>query len=126
MKSSLNTLIAFATEPGAVAYDGTGDLSPFSSAFSRRALAPNQEIRPVMSAVRRDVVEATDGKQVPWENSSLIDDVVLMRRSSRPSLPPVLAKLVPSGVGPVALDLPEPFDVDGGSITARIETPPTF
>jgi len=88
VKSSQNTLIAFATEPGAIAYDGSGDLSPFSSAFSRRALAPNQEIRTVMAAVRRDVVKATDGKQVPWENSSLIDDVVLMRRVTRPSLPP--------------------------------------
>lgn len=126
VKSSLNTLIAFATEPGAVAYDGAGDLSPFSSAFSRRALAPNQEIRTVMAAVRRDVVEATDGKQVPWENSSLIDEVVLMRRASRPSLPPVLEKVVPSGVGPVALDLPEPLDVDGGSITVSIERPPAL
>ncbi|CDX25090.1 exported hypothetical protein [Mesorhizobium sp. ORS 3324] len=80
VQSSLNTLIAFATEPGAVAYDGTGALSPFSSAFSRRALAPNQEIRAVMAAVRRDVVKSTNGKQVPWENSSLIDEVVLMRR----------------------------------------------
>lgn len=126
VKSSLNTLIAFATEPGAVAYDGAGDLSPFSSAFSRRALAPNQEIRTVMAAVRRDVVQATDGKQVPWENSSLIDEVVLMRRASRPSLPPVLEKVVPSGVGPVALDLPEPVDVDGGSITVSIERPPAL
>ncbi|RUW63831.1 caspase family protein [Mesorhizobium sp. M7A.F.Ca.US.008.03.1.1] len=126
VKSSLNTLIAFATEPGAVAYDGAGDLSPFSSAFSRRALAPNQEIRTVMAAVRRDVVKATDGKQVPWENSSLIDEVVLMRRTSRPSLPPVLEKVVPSGVGPVALDLPEPVDVDGGSITVSIERPPAL
>ncbi|PBB37177.1 caspase family protein [Mesorhizobium sp. WSM3868] len=79
VKSSLNTLIAFATEPGAVAYDGRGALSPFSSAFSRHALAPNQEIRTVMAAVRRDVVKATNGKQVPWENSSLVDEVVLMR-----------------------------------------------
>ena len=126
IKSSQNTLIAFATEPGAIAYDGTGDLSPFSSAFSRRALAPNQEIRTVMSAVRRDVVKATDGKQVPWENSSLIDDVVLMRRVTRPSLPPVLEKVVPSGVGPVALDLPQPVDVDGGAVTVSIESPPTL
>ncbi|MFK0689376.1 caspase family protein [Mesorhizobium sp. IMUNJ 23033] len=126
VKSSLNTLIAFATEPGAVAYDGTGDLSPFSAAFSHRALAPNQEIRTVMAAVRRDVVEATKGVQVPWENSSLIDDVVLMRRSSRLSLPPVLEKIVPSGVGPVALDLPEPVDVDGGSITVSIERAPAL
>ncbi|WFP62596.1 caspase family protein [Mesorhizobium sp. WSM4904] len=126
VKSSLNTLIAFATEPGAVAFDGTGDLSPFSSAFSRRALAPNQEIRTVMAAVRRDVVEATRGKQVPWENSSLIDEVVLMRRASRPALPPVLEKVVPSGVGPVALDLPEPVDVDGGAVTISIERPPAL
>jgi len=126
VKSSLNTLIAFATEPGAVAYDGTGDLSPFSSAFSRRALAPNQEIRSVMAAVRRDVVEATAGKQVPWENSSLIDEVVLMRRTNRPALPPVLEKVVPSGVGPVALDLPVPVDVDGGAVTVSIERPPSL
>ncbi|BCM17214.1 caspase family protein [Mesorhizobium sp. J8] len=126
VKSSLNTLIAFATEPGAVAYDGSGDLSPFSSAFSRRALAPNQEIRSVMAAVRRDVVEATKGAQVPWENSSLIDEVVLVRRASRPALPPVLEKTVPSGVGPVALDLPVPVDVDGGAVTISIERPPAL
>ncbi|TPI09582.1 peptidase C14 caspase catalytic subunit p20 [Mesorhizobium sp. B4-1-3] len=126
VKSSLNTLIAFATEPGAVAYDGSGDLSPFSSAFSRRALAPNQEIRSVMAAVRRDVVKATKGAQVPWENSSLIDEVVLMRRANRPALPPVLEKTVPSGVGPVALDLPVPVDVDGGAVTISIERPPAL
>ncbi|ESY73677.1 hypothetical protein X740_32345 [Mesorhizobium sp. LNHC221B00] len=126
VKSSLNTLIAFATEPGAVAYDGSGDLSPFSSAFSRRALAPNQEIRSVMAAVRRDVVEATKGAQVPWENSSLIDEVVLMRRANRPALPPLLEKTVPSGVGPVALDLPVPVDVDGGAVTISIERPPAL
>ncbi|MEZ2333389.1 caspase family protein [Mesorhizobium sp. RCC_202] len=84
---SQNALIAFATGPGAVAYDGSGDLSPFSSAFSRRALAPNQEIRSVMAAVRRDVVKATNGKQVPWESSSLLDDVVLMREVSQPTPP---------------------------------------
>lgn len=126
VRSSLNTLIAFATEPGAAAYDGNGDLSPFSAAFSRRALAPNQEIRTVMAAVRRDVVEATNGLQVPWENSSLIDEVVLMRRSNRPSLPPVLEKVVLSGIGPVDLGLPEPVDVDGGTITVSIERPPAL
>ncbi|WP_181164987.1 caspase family protein [Mesorhizobium sp. B2-9-1] len=129
---SQNTLIAFATEPGAVAYDGSGDLSPFSSSFSRRALAPDQEIRSVMAAVRRDVVKATNGKQVPWENSSLIDDVVLMRGAEQPTPPPLDAEQgqqtaergiqvadaaeaigrrdirVPLGVGPVPLKLDFP------------------
>lgn len=129
---SQNALIAFATGPGAVAYDGSGDLSPFSSAFSRRALAPNQEIRAVMAAVRRDVVKATNGRQVPWENSSLIDDVVLMRAAGQSTLAAPDAQQnqqvaergiqvgtaaeaienrdisVPVGVGPVALKLDFP------------------
>jgi len=85
---SQNALIAFATAPGAVAYDGSGNLSPFSSAFSRRALTPNEEIRSVMAAVRRDVVKATSGRQVPWESSSLIDDVVLVRGEEQAAVPP--------------------------------------
>ncbi|TGP53705.1 tetratricopeptide repeat protein [bacterium M00.F.Ca.ET.230.01.1.1] len=128
LTGSQNTLIAFATEPGAVAFDGSGDLSPFSSAFSHRALAPNQEIRSVMSAVRRDVVKATNGKQVPWENSSLLDDVVLMRSVEQPAPAPdgqqnqqvvergiqVAEAIgnrdigVPVGVGPVPLKLDLP------------------
>lgn len=126
VKGSENALIAYATEPGAVAYDGSGNLSPFSSAFSRRALAPNQEIRAVMAAVRRDVVKATRGKQVPWENSSLLDDVILMPRPNRPALPPVLEKIVPSGIGPVALDLPAPVDVDGGAVSVSIDSLPAL
>ena len=137
---SQNTLIAFATEPGAVAYDGSGDLSPFSSAFSRRALTPNQEIRSVMAAVRRDVVKATNGKQVPWENSSLIDDVVLMRGPEQPAQPPPDAQQnqqaaergiqvadaagaigsrdipVPVGIGPVPLKLELPARDDAISL----------
>lgn len=129
VKGSVNTFIAFATEPGAVAYDGGGDLSPFSSAFSRRALTPDQEIRSVMAAVRRDVVRATGGKQVPWENSSLIDDVVLMRGATPQAAPQTQGKAtpedtihigtaaksiesreirVPVGVGPVPLKLDFP------------------
>ena len=84
---SQNALIAFATAPGAVAYDGSGNGSPFSSAFSRRALTPNEDVLSVMAAVRRDVVKATNGKQVPWESSSLVDDVVLMREAGQPAPP---------------------------------------
>ncbi|RWL42507.1 MAG: hypothetical protein EOR60_24875 [Mesorhizobium sp.] len=138
---SQNTLIAFATEPGAVAYDGSGNLSPFSSAFSRRALTPNQEIRSVMAAVRRDVVKATNGRQVPWESSSLIDDVVLMRGVDQPALPPdaqqdqetaergiqVAAAAeaidnrdisVPVGVGPVPLQLD--FPAKGAGVSLKL------
>jgi len=144
---SQNALIAFATAPGAVAYDGSGNLSPFSSAFARRALTPNEEIRGVMAAVRRDVVKATNGKQVPWESSSLIDDVVLMREASEPTLPSpgdaqpkqqtaergiqiaAVAKAIenhdigiPVGVGPVPLKLD--FPAEDSSISLKFDSYP--
>jgi hypothetical protein len=39
---------------------------------------PGLEIRTMLSRVRSDVIEITGGKQIPWENSSLTGDVVLV------------------------------------------------
>ncbi len=124
VQGTLNTLIAFSTSPGAIAGDGLGDLSPFSGAFAAHALTPNAEIRAVMAAVRREVVENTGGQQVPWENSSLVEDVYLVRRDSRPVLPDLVEKTVVAGQGPVMLGLPEPVQSDGGTIVVSIDRPP--
>ena len=67
---SVGSLIAFSTEPGKVAFDGRGPNSPYTSALVRHLSTPNQEIRETLTRVRRDVIAATDGLQVPWENSS--------------------------------------------------------
>jgi len=73
----LGTLIAFSTSPGAVALDGTGRNSPFTEALVQHMATPGLEVRQLMTRVRRSVVEATGGQQVPWDNSSLITEVVL-------------------------------------------------
>ncbi len=74
----INSLISFATAPGAVAYDGEGDNSPYSSALVEIARSePRQEITALLSKVRQTVFESTGGKQVPWESSSLITPVRL-------------------------------------------------
>ncbi|HVV94237.1 MAG TPA: caspase family protein [Hyphomicrobiales bacterium] len=65
-------LIAFATQPGNVAYDGGGRNSPFAQAFLSHLGTRGQDLSDMMIAVRKDVVAATGGAQVPWENSSLI------------------------------------------------------
>ena len=61
----VGSLIAFSTEPGAVAYDGIGSLSPYTSALVRHITAPNEEIRRALTLVRREVIAATDGSRSP-------------------------------------------------------------
>jgi uncharacterized caspase-like protein len=71
------TLIAFATAPGKVALDGEGANSPFSAALSKYMPTPDIEVQQMLTRVRADVVAATDSKQVPWSNSSLLGEVYL-------------------------------------------------
>ena len=69
--------IVFATKPNSVAADGSGRNSPFTAALLRHIGARGLEIRQMISRVRRDVIDATNGEQVPWDNSSLVDDLYL-------------------------------------------------
>lgn len=71
VRAAVGTLIAFATAPGTVAEDGRGRNSPFTAALLQRLEQPGVELRQLMAEVRRDVREATGGRQVPWEHSSL-------------------------------------------------------
>lgn len=69
--ATVGTLLAFATAPDTVADDGRGRNSPFTTALLKRIETPGLEIRQLMAEVRREVREATQGRQVPWENSAL-------------------------------------------------------
>ena len=64
-------LFAFATQPDNVAYDGVGRNSFFAQALLGHLNTPGQDVASMMIAVRKDVLAATGGNQVPWENSSL-------------------------------------------------------
>lgn len=67
------TFVAFATAPGAVAWDKTegASNSPFTAALLSHIAAPGLNISDLMIQVRNDVGAATGGKQTPWEQSSL-------------------------------------------------------
>ena len=69
--TAANFLFAYATQPDNVAYDGTGRNSFFTEAVLHHIYTPGQDIQQMMIGVRRDVLAATGGKQIPWENSSL-------------------------------------------------------
>jgi hypothetical protein len=74
------TLIAYATAPGQTALDGQGADSPFTTSLMRNIRTPGLEIRQVLTRVRAEVASETGNKQIPWDNSSLMGDVVLVKQ----------------------------------------------
>ena len=73
-------LVGFATAPGAVAADGQGQHSPFTSALLKHLPSSNLDIQRIMTRVKRDVVKSTKNAQRPWHNSDLTEEVFLAAR----------------------------------------------
>ena len=73
--TGLGTFIAYATQPGNVALDGEGMRnSPFTTALLKHVPARGRNLPATMIEVRKDVVQATSGRQVPWDHSALTGD----------------------------------------------------
>ena len=67
------TFLSFSTSPGAVAEDGSGSNSPYTTAL----LAAGKEQIPIeetFKRVRLAVNKVTEGRQTPWDSSSLTED----------------------------------------------------
>jgi uncharacterized caspase-like protein len=79
IQSGVGTMISFSTRPDTVALDGEGRNSPFTTALLKYLPTPNLDIGLVMRRVRADVLATTHDKQEPWDNSSLVGDVILAR-----------------------------------------------
>lgn len=69
--TAADTLIAYSTQPGAVAADGQGRNSPFTGALLHGIATPGLDVQELMRRVRNSVVRGSSGLQVPWDNSSL-------------------------------------------------------
>ena len=68
------TLIAYATDPGNVAYDGTGANSFFTEALIGHIADPGVEVRLMFGRVRQQVAMVTGGAQVPWVEESVLGE----------------------------------------------------
>lgn len=72
------TLIAYATQPGHVAYDGDGANGFFTEALLAHIATPGREVDLMLRDVRAEVFAATEtksrGPQVPWVHSSLMNN----------------------------------------------------
>lgn len=88
VKTGVGTLISFSTQPGNVALDGDGRNSPYTTALLKHMESPGRDVLSILAAVRGDVVQATSGRQVPWEHTSLLGPLVLRKPLSSQTPPP--------------------------------------
>src|SRR5262249_18426959 len=72
--TGLGTFIAYSTQPGNVALDGAGRNSPFASALIKHIADRGRNLPATMIEVRKEVVAASNGAQVPWDHSALTGD----------------------------------------------------
>ncbi|HEX8962830.1 MAG TPA: caspase family protein [Rhodocyclaceae bacterium] len=68
------SFISYSTSPGAEAEDGSGADSPYTTAALSIAKQPGLPIEEVFKRIRVSVAQSTDGRQIPWESSSLTSD----------------------------------------------------
>lgn len=78
MRAPAGTFLSYATEPGGVALDGTDGNSPFTRALARHIGEPGLRLEQLFKEVRVDVRDATNGRQTPWDTSSLTVDFMFV------------------------------------------------
>ena len=93
------SFISYSTSPGAEAEDGSGIDSPYTTAALTVAKQPNLPIEEVFKRIRVAVAQSTDGRQIPWESSSLTTDFKFFGESGgqTPGLPGATAMALASG-----------------------------
>jgi uncharacterized caspase-like protein len=74
VETGVGTFISYSTQPGNVALDGKGRNSPFTEALAKHVRESDRNLTSTMIEVRKDVLAATGGKQVPWDHSALTGD----------------------------------------------------
>ena len=74
MDAPVGTLVAFATSPGAVASDGAGINGLYTQHLLAAMRKEGSKVEDVFKQVRANVRRDSQGKQVPWEATSLEGD----------------------------------------------------
>ena len=85
IESPEGMIVAYATQPGRTAEDGTGRNSPYTAAFLRH-VEEQEEIGTIFRRISGDVYEATNHTQLPELSLSLIGEFHLRGRPADTSL----------------------------------------
>ncbi len=74
MNAATGSIVAFSTAPGGVAEDGSGRNGIYTGNLLASLREGDTDILKVFQRTRAAVVKETNGKQTPWESTSLIGD----------------------------------------------------
>jgi len=98
VKAPTGTMIAYATAPGSTAADGDGSNGIYTEALLAQIREPGVELERMFKRVRERVLEASQGRQTPWESNSTIGDFCFVpgkaAGGASPEAPPPAAPAV--------------------------------
>jgi len=83
--NAAGSFISYSTSPGAEAEDGKGSSSPYTGALVVSAREPGVSIEDAFKRVRVAVNKETEGRQIPWESSSLTTDFYFFPGPAQPA-----------------------------------------
>jgi uncharacterized caspase-like protein len=116
MDAPVGTLVAFATSPGSVASDGSGQNGLYTQYLLSAMRSPGLKLEDVFKQVRSQVRKDSQGKQVPWESTSLEGDFYFLAPKSIAPTPAVdmaaeRARAAEQAVWEVVKDAPQAAQV---------------
>ena len=84
-----NSLVLFSTAPGRIALDGPpGGNSPFAVSLMRQLDAPSIDLQTLASALRRDLLVTTEGRQLLFDRNSYKQSFVIRGSGLAPAAGP--------------------------------------
>jgi hypothetical protein len=78
----VGSLLAYATAPGNVASDGAGKNGLYTENLMKELSRPDVRIEDALKRVRLNVRLSSSGEQIPWESTSLVNDVFIFPRAA--------------------------------------------
>jgi uncharacterized caspase-like protein len=87
MDAPTGSIIAFATAPGAGAADGSASNGLYTGELLRFMNTPGLKVEDVFKRTRVAVKQASAGRQIPWESTSLEGDFYFARGSDVAAVP---------------------------------------
>lgn len=99
MEAPVNTLIAFATAPGAVASDGTGTHGLYTEHLLKNIPVDGLRVEDMFKRIRAGVRQDSAGRQTPWEATSLEVEFFFRPLATQVAPEPLAA------AGPMAIEL---------------------
>ncbi len=79
---STGTLVLYASEPGKVAWDGTGRNGLFTESLLKQIRKPNVEYDQMVKALSADVWERSNRRQFPWKEGNSLSVFYFVRRDT--------------------------------------------